>query len=247
MPPTHGLEDATGAKDIPKEPTRIVNLRRRLHRIQNTKAKLAQVLCRKVVCSSGGGGHKQWLFIFPAAGFAARHQGYQPPPTICGSGIPLCVLLLALLNLDGCRSFLPPLKRSNGQQPPPPFTPPLNGGFFTPVGCLFGLLAPPRSIAQAWGPQPDNRQMAALEAEPAILWEIQQWEQFGVLANKSSDDGNEPHKTAAGSGELMRDSSTLTEPYKDPHEGVCPDNPRRCIWTLKLETRSFVCVGQPSF
>eukprot|EP00667_Euglena_gracilis_P003111 EG_transcript_3123 len=113
VPPTHGLEDATGAKDIPKEPTRIVNLRRRLHRIQNTKAKLAQ----------------------------------------------------------------------------------------------------------AWGPQPDNRQMAALEAEPAILWEIQQWEQFGVLANKSSDDGNEPHKTAAGSGELMRDSSTLTEPYKDPHEG----------------------------
>eukprot|EP00668_Euglena_longa_P043876 GGOE01058413.1.p1 GENE.GGOE01058413.1~~GGOE01058413.1.p1 ORF type:complete len:837 (-),score=123.00 GGOE01058413.1:561-2897(-) len=113
LPPTPGIEgvEATPcAKDIPKEPTRIVNLRRRLHRIQNTKAKLAQ----------------------------------------------------------------------------------------------------------AWGPQPDNRQMAALEAEPAILWEIQQWEQYGVLATKSPHDtGSEAH----GSGESMRDSSTLTEPYKDQHEG----------------------------
>lgn len=94
------------AKDVPKEPTRIVNLRRRLHRIQNTKAKLA------------------------------------------------------------------------------------------------------------WGPQPDNRQLAALEAEPAILWEIQQWEQFGILSTKP--EGPEPG--SGSGGDHTRDCSTLTEGRRELQE-----------------------------
>lgn len=55
-----------------------------------------------------GWGTQTVAVYFPSCWICCQTPRTSAPPTICGSGIPLCVFLLALLNLDGCRSSLPP-------------------------------------------------------------------------------------------------------------------------------------------
>eukprot|EP01006_Ploeotia_vitrea_P053008 TRINITY_DN67746_c6_g2_i1.p1 TRINITY_DN67746_c6_g2~~TRINITY_DN67746_c6_g2_i1.p1 ORF type:complete len:982 (-),score=96.27 TRINITY_DN67746_c6_g2_i1:209-3082(-) len=250
MPTTRDLSpspgpSSSGGSPAVREPARISNLRRRLTRIQNTKALISsgvQPDPRQVKALEAETEivweieqfekHRLLYPNRPEERYVpeASREGASPPPS---SASPVATSSAAPSSPTLSLGLLPPQREdslspftvSSAATPDHGDTTSTTGGTPSQQGQGTGTPKEPtrivnlrrrlqriqrtkQKLAQGYGEQPDSRQLIALEAEPDIIWEIEQWEKHGVLVQqqrRESEGG-----TTSPAGPPSREKHALT-------------------------------------